>query len=210
MPHARVGVASAVQLRPPSRLGVGECYYVLADGTAGRGRIVVGPAMSNMTLRDCFVIRMIGHVTMKSALAAQDALMEAATVQLARNIKIEFDVYGGDVSAIRYLSSILSRARRQLNLGLATSGLARVSGGGALLLSLGDVGRRSAYEDCRLHYRSTVDNIELRGNGEQNNSSNIVNAWRTQNRGNTCWLNTYLVTMAIPLDDSSSISLILK
>lgn len=122
---------------------------------------------------------MLGQVTMKSALAAQDAIMEAATVQFARNIKIKFDVYGGAVSAIRYLSGIFSRARHQLNLGLATNDLARVSGGGALLLSLGDVGRRSAYEDCELHYRSSVDTLRLGGNGPQTNGTDTFGGWRT-------------------------------
>ena len=176
MPQARSGVASAVQLRPPSQLGVGECYYVLADGSAGRGRIIVGHAAPKLTNQTCVVIRIIGHITMKTALAMQDALMEAATVQLARNVKIELEVYGGDAGAVGYLRGILRRAR-SFRLGVATSGLANVSGGGALLLSLGDVGQRSAYEDCRLHYRSTLDDYRLNETGAQNNGVDIFDGW---------------------------------
>ena len=46
--------------------------------------------------------------------------MEAATVQFARNIKIELDVCCGNAGAVRYPSSILSRARC-LRLGFGTS-----------------------------------------------------------------------------------------
>lgn len=178
MSHARQGVMSAVQLKPPSQLGVGECYYVLADGTAGRGRIVVGQPITDTTLRDCVGIRMIGHVTMKSALAAQDALMDAATVQFARNIKIELDVCGGTNQAVRYLIGILSRAR-STKISIATTGLASVSGGGALLLSLGDVGRRSAHEDCRLHYRSSVDDLLSSETGARNKGISLLVEWET-------------------------------
>lgn len=176
MPHARVGVASAVQLKPPSQLGVGECYYVLADGSAGRGRIIVGNAKPDITSQASVVIRLIGHITMRTALTLQDALTEAATVQLARNVKIELDVCGGDVGAVRYLRNVLRRAR-SLHLEVTTSGLANASGGGALLLSLGDVGRRSAYEDCQLYYRSTVDDVPLHEPGPQNICTYICDEW---------------------------------
>jgi hypothetical protein len=175
MPHSRRGGLSAVQLCPPSQLGVGECYYVFADGAAGRGRVTVGTSAPEAISGPTALVRLLGRINMPASLAVQDAMVEAKIVQLAREVEIELDVRGGDVSAVRYLTSILSRLR-DLRLRIATTGLATVTGGGALVLSLGDVGRRSAYPYCQLHYRSTTEDPRFDQSHSENRLDGIFDA----------------------------------
>lgn len=146
---------------------------------------------------------MIGDVTMKSALATQDALVEPATVQFARNIKIELDVCGGNTGEVRYISGLFRRFR-PFELGLATNGLANVSGGGALLLSLGDIGRRSAYEDCLMNYEPTVGNLPFSAFSEigvQLNCKGIFEAWEVTEWWGLRSQNTYSLNTVIQTND---------
>ncbi len=178
MPHPRRGGLSAVQLCPPSQLGVGECYYVFADGAAGRGRVTVGPVTPNAISGPSVLVRLLGSIDMPTALVAQDSMVEATTVLLAREVEIELDVRGGDASAVRHFTSILGQLRDR-GLRIATTGLATATGGGALILSLGDVGRRSAHPYCQLHYRSTAEDPRLDPSRTENKLEGIFDAFAT-------------------------------
>ena len=182
MPHARANGPSAVDVRPPSQLRVGECYFVFADGRAGRGRVAAGFSPIDTTHESTAVVRLLGRMTMAAVLIAQDSMLEALFVQFARKITIEVDGHGGEPGAFRYLLGILGHFR-DCEASIDTVGLSKVSGGSALLLSLGDVGGRIAHPNCQLHFRSTTEDPRLERNQIEHNPAAFFDAFA----GSSTW-----------------------
>ena len=176
MPQARANRPSAVDVRPPSRLRVGECYFVFADGRAGRGRVAAGFAPNDTTSEPTAVVRLLGRMTMPAVLMTQDSMLDALFVQFARKVTIEVDGHGGEPGAFRYLLGILGHLRDR-EVSIDTIGLANVSGGSALLLSLGDVGGRIAHPNCQLHFRSTTEDPRLERNQIDHNPVGFFDAF---------------------------------
>ena len=150
-----------MDVRPITTLRVGECYYLLSNGKWGRTQISLTEQLKQankiQTERyasvHCETVRLKGEVTPESILELCSAIDAAVYYYHFRHIKIEICSPGGELLALQHYLSKLAEWR---NLGVIveTVAIMSVASAAAIILSLGDVGYRSAYPVAKLVYHN--------------------------------------------------------
>ena len=147
--------------RPISTLKVGECYFLLSDSKWGRAQIsLMGqtrpapkPLADNFGSAYRSTHKIMGDVTAESIVKLCDEIDSAVCYYQYRYIKIEICSPGGEVLALQHYLSRLAEWRK-LGVTIETVALMSVASAAAIILSLGDVGHRSAYPVARLLYHN--------------------------------------------------------
>lgn len=145
--------------RPVSTLKIGECYFLSSDGSWGRGRIALNGAAApqrramNLGSADRSTHRLSGEITEETILSLCDEIDLAVEYFQHRHITIEICSVGGAVLALQYFLSKLAEWRK-LAVTIETIALTRAASAAAVILSLGDIGHRSAYSTASLLYHN--------------------------------------------------------
>lgn len=103
---------------------------------------------------NCPVIRLTGAIEMTVAYALLDEVKLLHDYYQFRTIVLEIDSPGGDVDALHYIVQVLAPWRRGEGRVLKTRALNQAASAGAMLLSFGTLGHRSASQHSRLLYHN--------------------------------------------------------
>ncbi|MCL1894882.1 MAG: type IV secretory system conjugative DNA transfer family protein, partial [Holophagaceae bacterium] len=149
--------------RPIPTLKVGECYYLLSSGEWGRRQILIKKSRStepeqltaHYKSQDIISThRLQGEVTADSILKLCDEIDNAIEYLQLRHVRIEICSPGGVIKALQHYLCKLAEWR-QKGVTIATTALIDASSAAAMLLSLGDVGYRTAYSTASLLYHNS-------------------------------------------------------
>ena len=165
-----------MDVRPISTLSVGECYYLLSDSKWGRAQVSLkketepGPKPQNVgtesiteqaelrsekSSADCSTHKLMSDVTPESIIKLCDDIDQAVKYYKYRHVKIEICSPGGAILALQHYIFKLGEWRK-LGVTIETVAIMSVASAAAMILSLGDVGHRSAYPVAKLLYHNSL------------------------------------------------------
>ncbi|MDR2560295.1 MAG: DUF87 domain-containing protein [Holophagales bacterium] len=153
------GNSHIIEARPISTLGVGECYFLLSNSTWGRAQISIGQRGQDKSQTNtfasayCKTLKLMNNVTPKSIVKLCSEIDSAVYYYSYRHIKIEICSPGGELLALQHYLSRLAEWR-SLGVIVETVAIMSVASAAAIILSLGDVGYRSAYPVAKLLYHN--------------------------------------------------------
>lgn len=101
---------------------------------------------------DRALIRLVGPVTVSSVIRLCDQVDMALTYYQYPRVELQFASPGGDAAALNYFLSRLAEWRLPPAAEIRTLALTEASSAAAIMLSLGDIGHRTAYSSSRLVY----------------------------------------------------------
>lgn len=155
LPTNPLGGPHVVSQRPLATLSVGECYYVMSDGSWGRTRVELsgGASAEASRSRDIGSHRLKDDVSLDSVFELCDKIENMIEYLQYRKIRIEVDSRGGSLQAFDYFYTKLEQWRLK-GVSVETLGLTKAMSAGALILSIGDVGKRKAYSSTTLLYHN--------------------------------------------------------
>lgn len=101
---------------------------------------------------DRAVVRLVGTVSVESILALCDEVDLAVEYYQYPAVELQLASPGGDVTALDHYLARLKQWRSPPVVRIETLGLTEAASAAAIILSLGDIGARSAYTSTRLLY----------------------------------------------------------
>ncbi|MHB8240332.1 MAG: type IV secretory system conjugative DNA transfer family protein [Vulcanimicrobiaceae bacterium] len=155
LPASKPNTPHVVAERPLATLSVGECYFLMSDGSWGRSRVELSGSVAEASKgKDTAIVRLSEDITPKSVFALCDEVDEKIDYYQYRRVRIEIDSQGGVLSAFAYFQTKLEHWRIKRVI-VETLGLTNVNSAAALILSMGDVGKRKVYPATSLLYHNS-------------------------------------------------------
>ncbi|MBS1681667.1 MAG: ATP-dependent Clp protease proteolytic subunit [Bacteroidetes bacterium] len=103
----------------------------------------------------CAVIRLIGEVNNQSIFALCDEIDLAIEYYNYKKIDIQIDSPGGAITSLDYYLSKLHKWQQRYGVIIGTLGLTKIASSAAMILSLGTIGYRRAYQSSQLVYHNS-------------------------------------------------------
>jgi ATP-dependent protease ClpP protease subunit len=101
------------------------------------------------------IIRVHGDIDNASIFALCDEINLAVDYYHYQQIEIQIDSYGGSVSSLEYYLGRLNYWREKKRVRISTLAMTKAASAAAIILSMGDIGYRRAYESTSILYHDT-------------------------------------------------------